>query len=286
MLKNLLTKPVELKIDGKIITFKSMDDFEFAMGACTTIPHERIIEAINATPGELNLELNAMIVAIENISELINQSSEQGEVTQKLKAINSVIFSHDNNWRDIFFALKKDRSVESSKYKLIALTTYLQYLTNRQEILQSIKSRFENSKHQKDDAETAEFRTGELEIDNNFDSNVLAKELGMTSMPTAEYVAFELTTGNEIALLLANYKCKLILKDGGIKFVDNESVEYPMIIGLNKIGRGRECNVRFTDTMQRLSRLHLIIINHDNKKIELSDLSTYGTYYLKKSSYD
>jgi FHA domain-containing protein len=283
MLKKLLTKPVELNIDGKVITFKSMDDFEFAMSSRTTIPQERIIEAINAASGELDLELNSMIVAIENISELINQASEQGEVTQKLKAINSVIFSNDNNWRDIFFALKKDRSAESSNYKLIALTAYLQYLTNRQEMLQSIKVRLENSQNQKENAEAAEFRTGELEIDNKFDSKVLAKELGMTNMPTAEYVVFELTTGDEIALLLANYNCKLILKDGSIKFVDNENVEYPMIIGLNKIGRGRECNVRFTDTMQRLSRLHLIIINHDNKKLELSDLSTYGTYYLKKS---
>lgn len=48
MIHKLLTRPVKLKIDGKVITFKSMDDFEFDMPARTTIPRERMIEAINA----------------------------------------------------------------------------------------------------------------------------------------------------------------------------------------------------------------------------------------------
>jgi FHA domain-containing protein len=280
MLQKIFTKPVELNIDSKVITFKSIDDFEFALGARTTVPPEKIIDAIKATPGELDLELNAIVVAIEQLSELNDQSSETGDITQSLKAINPVVFSNDNGWRDIFFALKKDQSAESSEYKQIALTAYLQYLTNRQEIIQTMKEKFENDPVQKENADVAQFKTGELELDEKFDSRILAKELGMTNMPTAEYVVFEVKEGDEIALLLANYQCKLIVKDG-IKFIDNENVEYPIMIGMNKIGRGRECTIRFADTMQRISRLHLIIINHDNKKLELTDLSTYGTHYLQ-----
>jgi FHA domain len=283
MLQKLFTKPVELNIDDKVITFKSLDDFEFALGARTTIPLEKITEAIKATPGELDLESNAIVIAIEQISELINQSSETGEITQSLKAINPVIFSNDNGWRDIFFALKKDQSAESSKYKQIALTAYLQYLSNRQEMIQTIQAQLEKDNNQKENAKAAQFRTGELELDEDFDSGVLAKELGMTSMPKAVPVVFELKEGDEIALLLANYQCKLIVKEG-IKFIDDTNIEYPMTIGMNKIGRGSDCKVRFIDTMQRISRLHLMIINHDDKKLELIDLSTYGTHYLQQSS--
>ncbi len=282
MLQKIFTKPVELNIDDKIITFKSIDDFEFTIASRTTIPLKRVTEAINATSGELDLELNAIIVAIEQITELLSQPSESGEITKSLKAINPVIFTNDHNWRDIFFALKKDRSVESSKYKQIALSAYLQYLTNRQEMIQSIKAQLGNDHSQNKNEEIAQFKTGELDIDDNFDSKLLAKELGMKNMPTAEYVVLNLDEDDEVELLLANYQCKLIHKNG-IKFIDNENVEHPLIIGLNKIGRGRECNVRFADTMQRISRLHLLIINHDNKKLELSDLSTYGTYYLQRS---
>jgi FHA domain len=283
MLQKLFTKPVELNIDGKVITFKFIDDFEFAVGARTTIPLEKITEAIKATPGELDLESNAIVIAIEQISELINQSSETGEITQSLKAINPVIFSNDNGWRDIFFALKKDQSADSSKYKQIALTAYLQYLSNRQEMVQSIKAQLENDNNQKEDVEATEFRTGDLELDEDFDSGVLAKKLGMTSLQKGKPVVFEVKEGDVIALLLASYKCKLVVKEG-IKFIDNNNIEQPMVIGENKVGRGSDCKVRFIDTMQRISRLHLMIINHDDKKLELTDLSTYGTHYLQQSS--
>lgn len=281
MLKKLLSKPIELKIDGKLVFFKTLDDFEFALNARTTIPLEKITEAIKSTPGELDLESNAIIIAIEKISELTEEASESGEITQNLKAINPVVFSNDHGWREIFFALKKDHSTDSSKYKQIALTAYLKYLSNRQEMIQTVKAQIEKNSSQVGNAEIP-FRTGELEVDDKFDANVLAKELGMVKMPVAEYVTFEMNEEQETPLLLANYQCKLINKDG-IKFVDNEDNEYPMVIGLNKIGRGRECNVKFTDTMQRISRLHLMIINHDNKKVELTDLSSYGTYYIQNN---
>ncbi len=281
MLKKLLTKPVELHINDKVITFKSTDDFEFILGARTTIPLERITETIKASPGELDMDLNLIVIAIEKITELINQSSESGEVTQSLKSINPVIFSNDNDWRDIFFALKKHHSTESSEYKKIALTTYLEYLTNRQVMIQTIKSQLEKVQIKEENAEPAQFKTGELDLDENFDSKVLAEKLGMTSMPKAEPVIFEINEGEEIALLLANYECKLIVKDG-IKFIDNENIEHSLMIGMNKIGRGSECKVRFMDTMQRISRMHLMIINLDDKNLEITDLSTYGAHYLHK----
>ena len=283
MLQKIFTKPVELNIDDKVITFKSIDDFEFALAARTTIPLEKVTNAIKSTPGELDLELNAIIVAIEQISELINQTSESGEVTKSLKAINPVIFSNDNGWRDIFFALKKDRSTESSKYKQIALATYLKYLSNRQEMIQTIKSQLEKDNIQIENAEAAQFKTGELDLDEKFDSKVLAKELGLSNMPIGEPISFEIKEGDEIALLLASYQCKLIVKNG-ITFIDSNNEEHLMSIGENKVGRGSECKVRFMDTMQRISRLHLTIYIHDENTLKLTDLSTYGTHYLQKSS--
>ncbi len=283
MLQKIFTKPVELNIGGKIITFKSIDDFEFSLGARTTIPLEKINEAIKSTPGELDLEANAIVVAIEQLSDLNNQSSEKNEITQNLKAINPAIFSNDNAWRDIFFALKKDQSSESSKYKQIALTAYLQYLANRQEMIQTIKTQLKKDNYQKEKAEAPQFRTGELECDKKSDSQNIAERLGMESMPIKEPVFFEVKERDEIALLLASYQCKLIAVKDGIKFIDNNNDEYAMTIGENKVGRGSECKVRFIDTMQRISRLHLMIINHDNKKLELTDLSSYGTHYRHKS---
>ncbi len=275
MLPKIFIKPVELNIDGKHITFNSIDDFEYAMASRVNIPMDRITDAINASPGELELESNAVVVGIEQISELIDQASASGEVTQNLKAINPVIFSSDNGWRDLFFALKKDYSAESSTYKLIAMKAYLQYLTNRQQLIDCLKQQQGQSN------EPASFRTGELEYEENFDSRPLAEELGMTTLQKGEPVIMDVNEGDEIALLLASYRCKLVIRNG-IRFIDNNNVEYPLRIGDNKVGRGSECKIRFVDTMQRISRLHLIITIHDKTRLELSDMSTYGTHYLKK----
>lgn len=283
MLQKIFTNPVELNIDGKIITFNSIADFEFSLGARATIPLEKINNALKATPGELDLESNAIVVAIEQLTELNNQSSEPGDITKSLKVLNPVIFSNDNGWRDLFTALKNDTSSESSKFKKIALTNYLQYLKNRQEMIFTIKAQVKKDSNQKEHLETVNFRTGELEIDGKFDSGKIAKKLGMTKIPAAKGIALKIKESNEIGLLLANYQCKLIIKEG-VKFIDSDNVEHPITIGMNKIGRGRECSIKFADTMQRISRLHLIINNHDNNKLELTDLSTYGTHYLEQSS--
>ena len=106
----------------------------------------------------------------------------------------------------------------------------------------------------------------------------MKKKLGMTDMPRGEAVKFVIKDEDKINLLLANYACKLISKKG-IYFIDHNKVAYPIEIGETKIGRGKECTIRFPDTMQKISRLHLKIINHDDENLELIDSSTYGTYY-------
>jgi FHA domain-containing protein len=283
MLQNIFAKPVVLIIDGKDVAFQSIDDFAFALDARTAIPLDKITEAVKATPGELLLESNAIEIALENLTEIINDSPETiSSVTTRLKAINSVVFSNDNGWRNLFSALKKDRSPDSSTYKEIALNKYLEYLSNRKKLIDLIldESNRKNDPEamQQETYEAVPFRTGELEIDGNYDPADLKEKLGMTDMPKGVAMDFEIEEGEHIDLLLAKYHCKVIAKDG-LKFLDCNNIEYPLSIGMNKIGRGKECSIRFIDTMQKISRLHLKIINHDDKNLELIDLSTYGTYY-------
>ncbi len=284
MLEKIFTRPLELHIDNKPITFNTVDEFEFTINSRTAIPLEKIHAAICASPNELDLELNSITVAIEKITELINDSNESGEVTQQLKEINPVIFSNDNNWRDIFFSLKKDQSAESSHYKKIALDGYLTYLTNRQNMLQALKIRFASASSQQQNEEALSFRTGELEVADKLDCKSLGQQLGMTRITKDEPVQISIEKNDKISLLLANYKCKLIVKDA-ITFVDNNNEKYTLSAGENKIGRGSDCDIRFVDTMQRISRLHLTIKLIDDKTLELTDHSSYGSHYSKSKAW-
>lgn len=287
MLQNIFAKSVELIIGGKAVAFQTADDFEFALGARTAIPLDKITEAIKASPGELHLESNAIVVAIEKLTAIIKQPSETTSgITTRLKPVNSVVFSNDNSWRDIFIALKKDNSSDSSTYKQVALNKYLQYLSNRKELIDSLleqlKKESASSDNRQETIEVVPFRTGELESDEDFDPTIINEKLGMTDMPKGVAIDFDIEEGEKIDLLLAKYHCKLVAKDG-IKFLDYNNIEYPITIGMNKIGRGKECSIRFIDTMQKISRLHLKIINHNDKNLELIDLSTYGTYYSQQT---
>lgn len=259
-----------------------MDDFEFSLAARTTIPLQKVVDAIDSSPGELDMESNAIKIAIEQIDELINEASATGEVTQHLKALNPIMFSNDNGWRDIFFALKKDRSSDSSKYKQIALKGYLQYLSNRKQMIATLKAKVDpQSDVDEVNAEAPSFRTGELEYEEKYDSRPLADELGMETLEQGVPVILEVSEGDEIRLLLASYQCKLVVKEE-IVFIDHCNVEHSLSAGENRIGRSSDCKVRFVDSMQRISRLHLLIDIKDNNTLEFTDRSSYGTHYLKE----
>ena len=279
MLEKIFTRPVELIIDNKTITFNSIDDFEFAVNARTTIPLKKINEAIKADPGELKLELNSIDIAMEQLSELKQKSPAASEITQGLKSINPVVFSNDNGWRDIFFALKNDRSPESSQYKQIALSAYLKYLLNRKQMIQMIQSQLK-----KETGETPQFKTGALDCDDDFDSKQLGKKLGMTCMRKDKPVLITLKEKDEVALLLADYQCKLVFEQEGIQFIDHHNIKYLIEKGTNRVGRSRECNIRFADSTHRISRLHLEIIHQNNRQVKLIDHSTYGTHYHQHSA--
>ena len=104
----------------------------------------------------------------------------------------------------------------------------------------------------------------------------------MESLPALEAVSLEIEEGEMIELLLANYKCRLMMDEESLIFVDHEENVVLLEPEINKIGRSKECIVRFTDTTQRVSRLHLLINNIGSGKIELTDVSSFGSHYVKK----
>jgi len=279
MLQKLFAKPIELIINDKTIMFNSIDDFEFAVGARTAISLDKITDTIKSSIGELSLEANSISIAIENLSELVSQSPDiSSGITMRLKSINSAIFSKDNGWRDIIIALNNDDSFETCKYKQIALKTYLRYLSNRMDLIKSVQEELEK-KYASESKQDKRSRTIELSTGKpKSDPTILSAELKLESMPKCESVKFELKEGDTIDLLLSIYKCRLLVQDG-IKFIDFDNNEFPVEKGNTKVGRGKDCTIKFDDDLQELSRIHMIILNHNDKNIELIDMSTHGTYF-------
>ncbi len=109
------------------------------------------------------------------------------------------------------------------------------------------------------------------------DVDILNSELDLVRISKDSPIILEMDEGETIEIYVSKYKCKLIAKNG-IKFIDTDDVEYPLELGENKIGRGKGCNVKLSGYMREISRSHLLIVNYDNSKLKLTDLSAKGTY--------
>jgi len=284
---NFITKPVELIINDKVVTFNAIDDFEFALDARTSVTFDKITETLKASQCEQDFESKSIGVAKEKLAKLRSQSPDTSTgINMRLKSINTIVFSKEHGWRDIFIALNNNNSFEVCQYKDIALKMYLQYLSCRQSLVSSVKN---ESKEINNTLVTRE--DGNEPIANNISTlnlgdtpvesypDYICSKLGMTRLPAGKTVIIEFNEGDKIDILMSPYKCKLVAKDG-IKFIDSNNVEYPLIIGKNKLGRDDGCTVNLNDNMKGISRFHLLIVNHGNKKLELTDVSTNGTYLL------
>jgi FHA domain len=279
MLQRFFTHPIELTINDKAVMFNSVEDFEFALDARTAIPLEKINNTIKASLDDLQLEAKAIGVAEKKLSNLMSKAPETSSgITMRLKSIDSSIFSKDNGWRDIITGLNSNESFESCKYKQAAVKAYLQYLSNRLGMIKSILTEIEKQNENNQKISLAQAKTGAFEVNEDLDPTLIDSKSGMTKLPKGKPVMIDIKQGDKIELIIARYRCKLIVGEDVI-FKDSNGVKSSINIGKNKVGRGHGCSVKFSSDMHEVSRVHLIIANHNDKKLELTDLSTHGTHF-------
>ncbi|MBL1142021.1 MAG: FHA domain-containing protein [Proteobacteria bacterium] len=279
MLQRFFTHPIEITIHDKAVMFNSVEDFEFALEARTAIPLDKITSAIKSSVHDLQQEAEAIAVAEDKLAHMMSKSPETSDgITMRLKSIDSSIFSKDNGWRDIIIGLNSDDSFESCKYKQVALKTYLRYLSNRLEMIKLIQAELEKQDANKQSISLATAKTGAFEINNEVESTLIDSKSGMTKLPKGKSVILDVKQGDRIEFILAKYKCELLVGED-IKFIDSNGTECLINIGINKVGRGHACSVKFSSELHEISRVHLVIANHNDQKLELTDLSTHGTYF-------
>ena len=72
MLTNILSKPIEFKIGEQTHKFNSLADFEFSLAGRTSVPVEKIKNAVKLPLGELKKEYKKIKVIEKNFLMRIN----------------------------------------------------------------------------------------------------------------------------------------------------------------------------------------------------------------------
>ena len=283
MLDKLFAKPTELTIGDQTIGFLSIVDFEFCLSGRTSVPSSKITHLMKCTRKQLQAEAHT-IKDIEKrfVSMLFRSIEEPSSISHSFKELDTSIFSRDHAWRNIITALN-DGDNELDPFRRIALVKYMQYLSSRQSIINSLYSEKKKpvaKKTKKSDKQNGTDPFAETLIFESmlFEPNSNVSFYGkLVRMPKGEPVIATPGANEHIIVMLSKHKCE-IAANGQIFFIDQIGRKHVLDMGRNSIGRDTSGTVIIDSDLRDISRLHLVVENLGNNSLKLTDLSAYGTY--------
>lgn len=294
MLNKFFAKPVELQVGEQPLKFNSVADFEFAVSGRVAVPSKKITEMVKFSPDQLQKEARTIKEIEKKFVSILSKSIEDSNsINRAIRELDPLIFSQDHSWRDIISGLNEGDD-DFNPFRRVALVKYMQYLSSRQEIIKYLYSEKKKMLNEpvSDPASTTgaeaqeEFRET-LMLENTIFEPVASKREGSNGsgdferMPKGEAVTITLAPGTEMTLMLSKHKCVVIANDG-IHFVDHTGKSYKLSKGRNIIGRDTVSTVILDPSLRDISRLHLVIENVDDSSLQLTDLSSHGTFVASK----
>jgi hypothetical protein len=281
MLNKFFSKPVELNIGDQTLRFCSIPDFEFCLTGRTSVPSRKISELVKLSTKKLKIEAVTIKDIEKRFVNILSRSIENpNSINQALRELDPTIFSQDHSWRSIIAALNEGGD-DLNPFRRIALVKYMQYLASRQEIIKYLYSEKQsqaNGAKAEENEEHSDKLSGTYILDNTLFEPVKDEKNGeFERMPKGEVISLLLPAGKNIDIRLSKHRCILSNKNG-IEFIDQAGNRHPLIKGRNVIGRDTSSTVKIDSSLRDISRLHLLIENLGDNKLQLTDMSSHGTF--------
>ena len=283
MLNKFFSKPVELNVGDKTLRFCSIPDFEFCLNGRTSVPSKKISEMVKLSTKKLKNEAVTIKDIEKRFVNILSRSIENpNSINQALREMDPSIFSQDHGWRGIIAALNEGGD-DLNPFRRIALVKYMQYLASRQEIIKYLYSEKQShangaTRAAEDGEEHADKLSGTYILENTLFEPVKDDKNGeFERMPKGEVISLQLPAGKNIEIRLSKHRC-IISNKNGIEFIDQSGNHHPLIKGRNVIGRDAASTVKIDSSLRDISRLHLLIENIGDNKIQLTDMSSHGTF--------
>lgn len=286
MLNKFFAKPIEIQIGEQLLKFCSIADFEFCMSGRTSVPSKKITDMVKFSTDQLKKEAKTIKEIEKRFVGILSKSIEDtNSIDRALRELDPVIFSQDHNWRDIISGLNKGEE-ELNPFRRIALVKYMQYLSARQEIIKYMYSeKKRNSNEPSDPGEGSAFKDTVI-LENTVFEPIEKSNTGPNEkyerLPKGEAVTITMKPGEEVDILLSRYECKIYSKDNKIFFEDNEKRSYALENGRSVVGRDSVSTVMMEPGLRDISRMHIVIEKFDESTIQVTDLSSHGTYIKAK----
>lgn len=277
---NSLENALQLTLGDKTLTFNSLDEFEFALSGRTEVPWERLARSFQLSGEELKREATGIKRVEKQFVEILSKTMEDHTTIGKhFGGMDTKIFSNDHQWRDIVDALNA-QGPEYDEFKRLALVKYMQYLTSRQEVVQSIytrRKRVGNGAIAGPDAQSDQSMKETVVFDlTQTQMAPIEKEEQMGRLPKGEPVEVPLLPGEEITILLSKHRFRL-QPGNEYHLIDDSGGDYILSSGHNFVGRETDCEIMVNHGYRDVSRKHLLIDLSEPGIARLTDFSSHGS---------
>jgi hypothetical protein len=241
---------------------------EALLAGRTKVPVERVAEYGSWPRERFHQELEEVNAILKRFAGAVADAMEDpGSAADFLAELDLKLVSRDHDWRTIFSTLKAQTGL-SPHHKRILLVRYLQYLGFRKRLVEFIFARH-----------------GSLGETRALSS--LADPAGLTTIDGEAYLRLPLGETVELAapgsrpmvLMLAVHRFSLEAPDQGpVVLAEEDGTRHTLRQGRNLVGRHPSADVVVSGGLRQVSRAHLILEWHGERRLTALDISTGGTY--------
>lgn len=270
---------VKLSIDGRTVTFHSLEDFEFCLDARTEVPARKMTELGRQGAERLHEEaINIRKVERRFTDVLARDLEGRDRISRSMRELDSKLFSQDFRWRSIMAAVTSLPD-DLDGWRHAALTRYLGYLRSRQETLRAAYTELRRRDDTPALAAEDEGSTPALRETSIFDVEdipaTVAGPDGFATLPRGETVKVRISP-KAMPIMLSRHRFELRMRDE-LELFDTAGVRHPLRHGRNVVGRDISNDVVVDAGFRDVSRRHLIIETTTPDWLQLTDLSSHGT---------
>jgi len=272
MLKKLLNKSLEFDFDAKKLKFNSINEVEFGLDGRTSVSTDKTMELMQYSRDQLDKESKKTSEVEKVFKSILTKGMEDpSSLDREMRKLKLNTFTSDQRWRDIIAAINKG-GAELDPLRRIVLFRYMKYLDSFQDLIKQLLSGgkgipLESPRQEK----TIESKIITPATDDD----------EFKRMSKGEPVFIKIHAGTELNLLLATFKCKVVLNDK-LQFIDQTGKYYSLGDDRNTIGRGTSNTVILSQNLREISRLHLVIESYDKETYQFIDMSSHGTFIPSK----
>jgi len=212
---------------------------------------------------------------------IANSMENSSSVNNFLQALDVKLISRDHDWREVFTEIKS-RGTGYEPHKQVLIIKYLQYLSARKRLLDTVLSR-RAALEDTDGLVNVELTSnsgdgvGEMARTNEAASFGVPLRPGYERLQIGESVQLALPHESSLDLILAKHEFQLMGADPP-RLVAPDGSAHDLKEGRSTVGRHPECDIVVDANFHDVSRVHLIIEWSREPLVKITDLSSLGTF--------